>query len=148
MKTKLTAVFIIVLSWVGMAQTPSVDLHKYLDRQEGVFSMSLNTSIEDFFDGQLDIDERDFQIEGDASKIQLSIISDDADTESIYHHVTSSLRSANLERISIEEDGEKVTLWMVRNGDIVTEIHAIIIDKDDPKGLIIATLLGEFVVEE
>ncbi|TNE28860.1 MAG: DUF4252 domain-containing protein [Bacteroidetes bacterium] len=148
MKTKLTAVFIIVLSWVGMAQTPSVDLHKYLDRQEGVFSMSLNTSIEDFFDGQLDIDESDFQIEGDASKIQLSIISDDADTESIYHHVTSALRSANLERISIEEDGEKVTLWMVRNGDIVTEIHAIIIDKDDPKGLIIATLLGEFVVEE
>lgn len=110
--------------------------------------MSLNTTIEDFFDGQLDLDEREFEIEGDASKIQFSVISDDADTETIYHTITQKLYAANLHKVTIEEDGGRVTLWMVRNGNLVTEIHAIIIDDKDSKGLVVATLLGEFVVEE
>lgn len=148
MKNYITIALLGLSSSLTWAQSQVVNVYDEIADERGVFAMSMNVDIEDFFDEVIDINESQYHIEGDATKIQVMYVSETDDTRDLYRHLVRMLNQSDLDYIKIDsEDDEDVSIWMVRTGDHVSEIHLIAVDGDF-ESFVVATLLGDFEIQD
>lgn len=139
---------ILSIPWTIQAQADSP--YQFLNRTENVICLTLNTTIEDFIDGTLELDDVEITIEGDAERIELSIVSDEANTNEVYHKIKSFVRDAHLEQIVVEDEDDgkgQLYIWVKRNGSKVSTIHFMVMN-DDGGGFVFASVHGDFTVED
>lgn len=149
MKPHLVTAIMMLTAFLANAQSES--LHQSLGDRNGVMTLTLNQSLENFLNGGFDLDDSELHIEGDASRIELSIVSGEADVADIYHEITGKLNSDRYEVVDMDDDEkEHLAVWVSRQGHHIDVIHVLISKDDDHEddGIIFASLYGDFTVEE
>ncbi|NVK29170.1 MAG: DUF4252 domain-containing protein [Flavobacteriia bacterium] len=147
MKSTITLLFISVLSWAASGQVGD-RIHERLAEERGSLSLSMNQSLDDVIDGDLDLEDAGILIRGEAQKTKVSIVSEENNHLSdLYHQIVNLLFSEDMEQILVvKEDDGQVTLWAEALNEEVDELHVLISGDDD--GLVYVTLYGSFTVTE
>ncbi len=145
MKALITGVMIAGISLLSTAQEVGNRIHDLLSNENGVISMSMNRSLDEVFDGEVDLEELGISISGNSDRVKVSILEDDNEDGEVAQRILEALYAEGLASISIKEDDNKVSLWLAEYDEPISELHLTISSSDG--GLVYITVYGEFIVQ-
>lgn len=145
MKTLISILMLSAFSWSAHAQEVGDRIHDLLSDQDGVISLSMNQSVDQIFDGQVDIEELGIEVTGESDRVQVSVMdNDESESDEIAQRILSALSSEGLESVSLKEDNNNIVVWVAEFDAPVNEIHLTITGEGDK--IVYITIYGDFTV--